>query len=365
MKCRKVKAIVRLHTPNKTTEPEKYCHHLLILYYPWRQESDLLGHDNKYSTKFEESSVRFTVQRNQSAFEPFSEAVDEAIQFVNSNPQYSIYDEQFDSLNEQENSDDQMEFVINISQGQTSHDENLPTDDIFTLERTSSVSMLLPISSLTVPYKVTDDDLRATVRSLKMRQRYAFEIILKCCRDKVKNMSSLQPLPVSPVYKFISGGAGAGKSYFIKALYQTALKTFRYGSYDPELPNVLKIAPTGVAAINIIGLVINTALAIPKNVYGEHIASLPHERLSTLRYKLKDLKLIIIDEISMVSNKMLKHIHERLKQIFGTPDSMLLAGIKLITVGTSISYHQLRQSISFQNTKVIVSIFAILGVYLR
>ena len=87
MKCRKLKAVVRFHTPSKTTAPEKYCHHLLMLYYPWRQESDLLGHDNKYSTKLEESSFRLIVQRNQSAFEPFSEKVDEAIQSVNNNPQ--------------------------------------------------------------------------------------------------------------------------------------------------------------------------------------------------------------------------------------------------------------------------------------
>ena len=63
-----------------------------------------------------------------------------------------------------------------------------------------------------MPYEVTDDDLRATVRSLNTRQRYAFEIILKWCRDKVKNMSSLQPFPANPVYKFISGGAGADKA---------------------------------------------------------------------------------------------------------------------------------------------------------
>ena len=226
MKCRRVRAVVRFHTPSKRTEPEKYCHHLLMLSYPWRQESDLLGHDNEYSTKLEESSARLIVRRNQSAFEPFSEAVDEAIQFVNSNPQYSIYSEQFDSFNEQENSDDQMEFV-NSSQGQTSQDENLPTDDIFIPERNSSLSIFLPISSVTVPYEVTDDDLRAAVRSLNMRQRCAFEIILKWCRDKVKNMSSLQPFPVNPVYKVISGGTRAGESHLIKALYQTALKTFR------------------------------------------------------------------------------------------------------------------------------------------
>ena len=76
----------------------------------------------------EESSVRLIVQRNQSAFQPFSEEVDEAIQFVNNNLQYSIYGERFDSFNEQENSDDQMKFARS-SQGQTSQDENLPTDD--------------------------------------------------------------------------------------------------------------------------------------------------------------------------------------------------------------------------------------------
>ena len=128
-------------------------------------------------------------------------------------------------------------------------------------------------------------------------------------------MSPLQPFPVNPVYKFISGGAGAGKSHLIKALYQIALKTFRYGPYDPELPKILKIAPTGVADFSINGIVINYALAIPKNVYGEHIASLAHKRLSTRQYKLIDLKLIIVDEMTMVSNKMLRHIHERLKQI--------------------------------------------------
>ena len=28
MKCRKVKAVIRYHTPNKTKEPEKFFHHL-------------------------------------------------------------------------------------------------------------------------------------------------------------------------------------------------------------------------------------------------------------------------------------------------------------------------------------------------
>ena len=41
MKCRKVQAIIRYHTPNKIKEPELYFHHLLMLYLPWREESEL------------------------------------------------------------------------------------------------------------------------------------------------------------------------------------------------------------------------------------------------------------------------------------------------------------------------------------
>ena len=228
------------------------------------------------------------VQRNQTAFEAFSEEVDEAIDFIRNNSQYSIYGERFDCFNEQENSNDQIEF-LNSNVEQRSPDEDyIGNDDILMPETNSNACMILPISSSTVQYEVSDDELRAMVRSLNTRQRNAYEIILKWCRDKAKSMASLGPFPILPLYKFISGGAGAGKSYLIKSLYQTVLKTFRYGPYNPDLPIVLKIAPTGVAAININGLVINSALAIPKNVYGEHIGSLPHERLSILRYKLKE-----------------------------------------------------------------------------
>ena len=48
MKCRKIKAVIRFHTPSKIKEPEKFYHHLLMLYFPWRKETDLLGDDQLY-----------------------------------------------------------------------------------------------------------------------------------------------------------------------------------------------------------------------------------------------------------------------------------------------------------------------------
>lgn len=52
-----------------------------------------------------------------------------------------------------------------------------------------------------------------------------------------------------------------------------------------------------------------------------------------MRLSLSELKLIVIDEISMVGNITLLHIHQRLKEIFGTSNSQMFAGISIIVVG--------------------------------
>jgi hypothetical protein len=57
MKCRKIKAVLRYHTPNKNKEPELYFHHLLMLYYPWRHENNLIASDQTYASKFYETDV--------------------------------------------------------------------------------------------------------------------------------------------------------------------------------------------------------------------------------------------------------------------------------------------------------------------
>lgn len=85
MKCRVVKAVIRYHTPNKTKEPERYFHHLLMLYYPWRQETELLGNEQTYMSKFYEANVQTVVEHNKNIFEPDSDAVIEALETLRNN----------------------------------------------------------------------------------------------------------------------------------------------------------------------------------------------------------------------------------------------------------------------------------------
>ena len=67
---------------------------------------------------------------------------------------------------------------------------------------------------------------------------------------------------------------------------------------------VLMLAPTGKAAYNIKGNTIHSALAIPPCQSLKNYKSLESSRLNTLRSQIGRLKLIFIDEISMVGNTM-------------------------------------------------------------
>ena len=90
----------------------------------------------------------------------------------------------------------------------------------------------------------------------------------------MKSLTSNKPYKVDSIYLFITGGAGAGKSHLIKAMYQTACKTFKHGCETMENPSVLLLAPTGVAAIHIGGNTIHSGLGISREIFGDYLTPL-------------------------------------------------------------------------------------------
>ena len=67
------------HTPNKREEPENYFHHLLIPYYPWRNEDTLVGSKGTNLPKLNESEVQAVVEQNRALFEPDANAISETM----------------------------------------------------------------------------------------------------------------------------------------------------------------------------------------------------------------------------------------------------------------------------------------------
>ena len=71
LKCRKRRAILRFHVPNRHKDPEKYAHHILFMYYPFRAESDLLH--NTFVEKLAQPGVLDIVNENKEKTEPYEE----------------------------------------------------------------------------------------------------------------------------------------------------------------------------------------------------------------------------------------------------------------------------------------------------
>ena len=82
--CREVRRVLRYHTPNKHQYPEKYAHHLLLLFCPFISENELLGGtSHTYQGNFSANGVTEIVHSNRCKFEPYVELVDETSENFN------------------------------------------------------------------------------------------------------------------------------------------------------------------------------------------------------------------------------------------------------------------------------------------
>ena len=75
IKGRKVSSVLRYFTPNKNREYESHAHHLLLLFYPFRDESDLKVGMNLVA----EPGVIDIINTNRALIKPFSDAADETL----------------------------------------------------------------------------------------------------------------------------------------------------------------------------------------------------------------------------------------------------------------------------------------------
>ena len=168
LKLRKEKCILRYHIPNQTTQPEEYAHHMLFMFFPFRNESDLKATVSRtYSQKLLEPTVTEVVNKNRKACEPFADAVDEAfIDFI-ANPRG------MDPQAEQENEDVRDEIIANATISDETDNNN---DETF---RGTQVTPLTPL--------ISDEALGEKIRSLNKLQREVFDFVNKWARDQIKS----------------------------------------------------------------------------------------------------------------------------------------------------------------------------------
>lgn len=299
---RKHPKVVRFRSYGLRSDPINFWREQLMLFLPWRDEEAELLNVNSIekgclnASQIEENSKPFYHNRK-----------------IN---ETDIRDSFLNAENELvEETEEQEENLLQVDEDFLA---DAMVDSNSAIERTEMIENFLP------PYLIPDIEYKNIMRSLNEKQRRFVLDILHKLKTSDEQFNT-----------FLNGGAGVGKSLGIRAIVQSVLRFFNsQPGNDPSKLPVIVMAFTGRAAFNVLGMTIHHTLRmapLQKHVGNSLMKDLDASTLNTLRSKLSQLKLIIIDEISMVSVQMLYQIDQRLRQIFAVDTDF--GGIPILVVG--------------------------------
>lgn len=129
---------------------------------------------------------------------------------------------------------------------------------------------------------------------------------------------ALELINNSSRHLLITGKAGAGKSTLLDYAFKNSPK------------NMVIVAPTGVAALNVGGQTIHRFFAFPINITPEKIAN--YEVTPRVKRIYKQLQTLIIDEVSMLRADIFDCIDTFLR-IYGPEPEQAFGGVQLVLVG--------------------------------
>ena len=322
MNKRKREAVIKFRRYNKDAEPSNWYRAKLMLYYPWYDEqSDLQAGYETYEQHYEH--VKSIVLANESKY---SHTSIEDIEVDEDGPPEHLW-----SLIAPSTEASRSQSLAEGSEPLTevSNEDLRDNDNI--LSSGTTANLHVRFDSATNQQVIPADQYRQMLRELNDKQRSIVMFHRNWCKKAV--IALKHGKPVEPYRVFLSGPGGVGKSHVIKLIHSDTVKFLKLsGTVQPDDVIVLLTAPTGVAAFNIGGMTLHSALLLGRSKYNG-FQPLNRDKLNSLRTKLSHLMLVIIDEVSMVGSNMLLEIHKRLQQIKGVSDDVTFGGVSILAVG--------------------------------
>ena len=273
MRCRKVRPIFWYDMPNKLSAWVKFAHYVLLLFYPFRDEKELLsGFSTLHQNKHGGQRVQVVVNMNKIKFESYVDLVDQAFSQFNEN----------------------LSQVAIIKLKMMKHQkQNVPMKMIRKTkeEAKNNWSSQLYTKNITIWWN------RRRIYSLNLKQREFFNVVYTSAKDHVKYNEH----DFEPVHIFLSGGGRAWKFHLVIAIYNAVSKALLYHCKGPEKPIVFLFGRTGISAVNVGGNAIHSGVGVKPR---RKLLCLNDKPNAGLRNRLSEVKKIIIGELPMVSSDL-------------------------------------------------------------
>ena len=299
MRLRTKPAVLRFHKYKESIDPDAYFYSEALLYTHFTTEEQL---ENRVKAAAEDNYVALSNWINQikTHVMPHLESNEEARAMA----EIAIGEigDILDPAGEQEAEDCEQAGLV--------ENENFPLD-------TEQLNLPKEASGSTNSKKFRQlelqelNDLKLRTKNLDYYQHKIIEMGIQYCRAVVKARNCINPLP-EPIQVMVGGGAGSGKSEVIKVLAQWCQLLLQQSGDNPDHPHVILAAPTGTAAANIRGQTAHTAFGLK---FGTEFRSLPDKSRDERRHEMKQLRVIILDEVSMFGADTLYQIDRRLREL--------------------------------------------------
>ena len=300
--------ILRYVNYNKEKDAENYFRERLMLFHPWRNElKDLKGRCKSFQEAY--TAHKDTIVTIQKKYEHYNDLLEEAVEEADANQ---------DSDDEE---DDNCEnFTIT----------NLPDYGYFDPERDERLirTDLGTDMGLNLRYEnevdlfgthMNDQEYDSIMRSLNKKQSEILIHIMEHLKSSDDKM-----------YIFIEGGAGVGKTQLANALNASINRSFRKRhTEDPSGNYTMVLTPTGVAAYHVKGNTLHSGLHI--NINSMDLSTLNGESLARLQQKYINVKVLFLEEVSMIGRGIFTKVNQRLQQIFGT--TKVFGNLHVIAIG--------------------------------
>jgi ATP-dependent DNA helicase PIF1 len=156
---------------------------------------------------------------------------------------------------------------------------------------------------------------------LNTEQRKLYDVVTA---QYVQELASSHP---RPLLLNVDGVAGSGKTFtLLKTCARLQELADRSGRGNP----VVRAAPTGVAAFNIVGRTLHSLFRLPVK---QKTTDLSTATLQSLQALFQDVRFVIIDEKSMIDLKTLSLIDDRLRLIFPDTSDQAFGGLNVLLCG--------------------------------
>lgn len=299
--------VVKFPNFNPIQDRENYYYSLMLLYYPTRDENFMEGYDS-CEEAFRALYNQFRKHEDDPCINPgLALEVDQALLRV-----MDLTPEE----REQANIEEELEFdFVENGDVPVTHGEVFPAPSVGILE-----------------------DTRRRIGALNSDQKIVFNRFENVLKVMVRSDEDVEQLKL-----IVNGEGGTGKSFVIRLCSDYARNAISHDS-------ILLCAPTGKASFQIGGMTLHRTFSLPVEIGGVgKLLRLGSRKLDEFRKLYKNVKFIIIDEMSMISYETLRNIHIRLTEIFNNEDDF--GGRHIILLGDLLQIKCVRGSYIFKKPK--------------